>query len=88
MERVDLVLETPEALADRGLALAERGQVDDAINLFREAIRRCPDYAQAHHNLAIALADRGRFAEAEEKGATILRFRTKKPRWLRRSYAM
>jgi tetratricopeptide (TPR) repeat protein len=56
--------ESPDALAKRGLALAKKGEVDSAISLLKEAVRRRPDHVQAHHNLGIALADKKKFEEA------------------------
>ena len=47
-----------------GLALASRGQVDEAIAHYRQALDIKPDYAEAHINLGNALADRGQFDEA------------------------
>ena len=49
-----------------GLALAERGRIDEAIEHYRKALDIEPDYAEAHNNLGIALADRGRIDEAME----------------------
>lgn len=46
------------------LALAERGQVDEAQHHFQEAVRIRPFYPEAHSNLGLALAMRGRFEEA------------------------
>ena len=39
------------------------GKHDEAIAAYREAIRLKPDFADAHFNLGIALADRGKHAE-------------------------
>jgi len=46
------------------VALARRGQIDEAIQHHEEALRLEPDYAQAHYNLANVLARRGRTDEA------------------------
>jgi tetratricopeptide (TPR) repeat protein len=42
-----------------GLDLASRGQVDDAIAHFQQALEIKPDFAGAHNNLGVALAGRG-----------------------------
>jgi protein O-mannosyl-transferase len=47
-----------------GTALGNRGQTDEAIRHFQEAIRLKPDYANAHYNLGIALSMRGQNDEA------------------------
>ena len=47
-----------------GLALAGRGQVDEAIAHYQKALKIKPDYAEAHNNLGQALADRGEVDEA------------------------
>jgi len=47
-----------------GLALARRGEVDEAIVQYRKALEFEPDYVVAHINLGTALASHGRFDEA------------------------
>ena len=47
-----------------GLALAGRGQVDEAIAHYRKALEIKPDDAEAHNNLGDALAGRGQVDEA------------------------
>ena len=47
-----------------GLALADRGQLDEAIDHYKKAMEIQPDYAEAHYNLGIALASRGQLDEA------------------------
>jgi tetratricopeptide (TPR) repeat protein len=47
-----------------GIALAEKGRVDEAIVHFQEQVRLRPNFASAHNNLGLALAARGRPTEA------------------------
>jgi protein O-mannosyl-transferase len=47
-----------------GAVLARRGQVNDAIVHFREALAITPNYAEAHNNLGVALSGRGEVDEA------------------------
>ena len=47
-----------------GIALAERGEVDAAIDHFSEAIRIRDGYGDAHFNLGLALCLKGRLSEA------------------------
>ena len=47
-----------------GLALAERGQVEQAVVHFKRALEIERDYPDAHNNLGLALADRGQLDEA------------------------
>jgi len=51
----------PESAGARklGLALAQKGDLDSAIPLWREATRLNPDYPEAHYNLGLALAKKG-----------------------------
>ncbi len=43
----------------RGIDLAERGWLDEAINEFKSAILSAPDFAQGYDNLGTAYADKG-----------------------------
>jgi spermidine synthase len=49
-----------------GIALAEKGRIDEAIAEFREALRLGPDSAPTHWHLGAALAYRGAREEAVE----------------------
>ena len=42
----------------------EQGQLAEAINCYRQALRINPNFAQAHKNLGAALMDQGRLDEA------------------------
>jgi len=46
-----------------GSALDEKGQSDEAIREFQEALRLKPGYAQAHNNLGVALVRKGQINE-------------------------
>ncbi|MEM6531101.1 MAG: tetratricopeptide repeat protein [Myxococcota bacterium] len=48
----------------RGIELADRGWLDEAVNEFRKAIELDPDSAHAHDNLATVLAEKGQLDEA------------------------
>jgi spermidine synthase len=49
-----------------GIDLASRGQLDDAIAEFNEALRLDPDAAATHWHLGAALASRGQVVDATE----------------------
>jgi tetratricopeptide (TPR) repeat protein len=51
-------------LVQQGVALAQAGQLDQALRLFGDALRLRPGDPQAQHNLGVALAATGRLAEA------------------------
>ena len=47
-----------------GIALGSQGRMDEAIDQFRQALAMQPDFADAQHNLAIALQVKRRVAQA------------------------
>jgi protein O-mannosyl-transferase len=47
-----------------GVALDNKGQIEEAISQFEECVRLKPSYAQAHYNLGVAFFQRGRIDEA------------------------
>ena len=53
-----------EAHDNLGLALAGRGQVDEAIACYQKALEINPDLAKAHNNFGVLLGQGGRFDEA------------------------
>ena len=65
-ETIERFPRVARGLVDRGVQLAERGELDDAIALFRRALRCQPDLAEAFNNLGNALRSQGRFQQAAE----------------------
>jgi spermidine synthase len=61
-----VVPETADVHNDVGIAFAARGQLDQAIAEFRQALVIDPDSAPSHWHLGAALAERGALDEAEE----------------------
>ena len=58
----------------RGIELADRGWLDEAMREFKKAIELDPDSAHAHDNLATVLTEKGDFFEALQrylKAATV-----------------
>jgi len=58
-----------------GNVLAQKRQVDEAIEHYRKSLQIDPDYVQTHNNLGIAYAELGRFDEAISEYETALRLR-------------
>ncbi len=62
-----VIAENPDcwmAYNNLGMALAGRGQMDEAIAHYQKALEIKPDYAMAYNNLGAALTGQRRFAEA------------------------
>src|SRR5919201_4740049 len=66
----------PIALSDehnsRGIELADRGWLDEAINDFKKAIELDPRSAHAHDNLATVYSEKKRYREALQEYLTAL----------------
>ena len=58
-----------------GILLFQRGQINEAIRQFQEAIRLKPDYAEAHNNLGVALVRKGQIDEAIRQYQEALRLK-------------
>jgi tetratricopeptide (TPR) repeat protein len=56
--------QSPVVHSNLGVALAAKGQLDEAIAEFRQALRLNKDYPAAHINLGGALAEKGQLDEA------------------------
>jgi len=63
-EASELDPENPEIDVSLGLAYQTRGDLGMAERYFRNAVRKKPDYAEAHNNLGIVLSHLGRGDEA------------------------
>ncbi len=61
------------ARVNLGIALSQKGRLDEAIKHYNEALRIRPDFAEAHTNLGHALARQGRLDEAIKHYAEALR---------------
>ena len=58
-----------------GNALDKKGQSEEAIHQYQEAIRRKPDYAEAHNNLGAALDKKSQTDEAIREFQEALRIK-------------
>ena len=58
-----------------GATLVNKGQIDEAIRQFKEAIRLKPDYAEAHNNLGAVLDKKGQIDEAIRQYEEAIRLR-------------
>jgi len=63
---------TPDDLYDQAVDRIAEGKPDEAIRLYREALALDPDYIDAWHGLALALAETQRFEEAVEVGKKLV----------------
>src|SRR5919199_942018 len=64
---------TARAFLDLGLEQYRAGRFLEAIEIFKEAIRFKPDYAEAYNNLGMAYANIDRYSEAVESLRTSIR---------------
>ncbi len=74
-----------ERLLQRGIRRAEAGCRGEAIQHLEAALRARPDYAAAHYNLGVALAEEHRATEAAEHFREALRL---EPRYALAHYAL
>src|SRR4051794_10805300 len=63
----------------RGIELADRGWLDEAVNEFKKAIDLDPESAHAHDNLATVFAEKGRFIDALESYLKAVRLEPQNP---------
>ena len=56
--------QTAESLFNQGLDCHDRGQYDDAIRCYQEAVNADPNMVVAHNNLGMVYIDKGMFQEA------------------------
>jgi len=67
------------ALSLLGSLRAADGDLDEAMRLYREALRDKPDYSQAHFFLACGLEQQGKIDEAKSEYAMALRLKPEFP---------
>ncbi len=72
---LDVTVDNWLAHNNLGLALADQGQIKEAMDHYQEALRLRPNYQDAHNNLGVALADQGRIREAIDHFQEALRLR-------------
>src|SRR5262249_20678245 len=63
-EAIRLKEDYAQALFNRGIALENKGQKDEAITAYQEAIGLNKDHAEAHNNLGSALMTKGQWDKA------------------------
>lgn len=61
-----------EDLYDQAIDLVADGKPDEAVARYREALQLDPDYVDAWHGLAMALAELQRFEDAIEAGKKVV----------------
>jgi tetratricopeptide (TPR) repeat protein len=65
-KQVFFMAKSLQSLFDRAASLKQRGKLNDAIDIYRKAVKQFPDSGVAEHNLAGTLGNAGRPAEAEK----------------------
>jgi tetratricopeptide (TPR) repeat protein len=63
------------ALNERAKTLRRQGRLDEAESCLREAIRLCPDYAEAYHTLGVVLVKQERLTEAIANYREVIRLK-------------
>jgi superkiller protein 3 len=59
------IKQQPEIYNDLGFVLEREGLTDEAVEMYRKALKLDPESASAHYNLGSSLARSGKYAEAE-----------------------
>jgi tetratricopeptide (TPR) repeat protein len=72
---LEVTQNNPLAHNGLGVALDEKGQIDEAIRQLQEALRLGPDNADVHYNLGVAFFQQGRTAEAIRQFQETVRLR-------------
>jgi Flp pilus assembly protein TadD len=70
---------TPQTLYQQADQAYDRGDVEQAVHLYRELLKLQPDSIQARTNLGVALAHLGRYAEATAEYRSALRLDPQNP---------
>jgi Flp pilus assembly protein TadD len=74
----DTVGKSPDALVPHnnlGIAYAERGRIDEAINEYITALKINPNHADVHNNLGNIYLKQGRINEAINEYVTVLKLK-------------
>lgn len=70
-----------EILTNRGIVAALKGRLDEAEQMFADAVRIAPDSADAHANLGKAYLEKGAIREAIDRLAEAVRLKESDPRF-------
>jgi protein O-mannosyl-transferase len=70
-----------EILTNRGIVAALKGKLDEAEQMFADAVRIAPDSADAHANLGKAYLEKGMIQEAIARLAEAVKLRESDPRF-------
>ena len=68
-----------EALRHQADLLQGQRHLSGAVECYRQALARSPDYAEVHNNLGVALTGLGLYSQAVESGRQAVRLRPDRP---------